>query len=158
MAADGVPTPDLCHCVATRLAVPAGFAFAFLADPLRLGRWSLGCMETEATATPGVYTGVSLFDGSRGCFAVDADPERGLIDYRVGPADRLVRRISARVVAGADAGLTDAACLAILTAWRVQGMEDSRWQRLSAAHEAEIWLIKEQVETAFATAGPPSDP
>jgi hypothetical protein len=27
-------------------------------------------------------------------------------------------------------------------------MDDARWLRLCAAHEAEIWLIKAQIETA----------
>ncbi|MEJ1160133.1 hypothetical protein [Prosthecomicrobium sp. N25] len=140
---------DLCHVAAARVAVPAGFAFAFLADPLRLGRWSLGCMETGPTDRPGLYTGRSLFDGGQGFFSVEAHPELGLVDWRVGPADRLVRRINARVVPGADAGLADGECLVILTAWRVEGMPTARWERLKAAHEAEIWLIKEQAEAAW---------
>jgi hypothetical protein len=35
-------------------------------------------------------------------------------------------------------------------AWRPAGMEDERWERLCAAHEAEIFLIKAQIETDLA--------
>ena len=41
---------DFAHCVTALVNVPAAKAFAFLADPLSLGTWSLGCMRTRALA------------------------------------------------------------------------------------------------------------
>ncbi len=138
---------SLCHATTAQVAVPTATAFAYLADPLRLGRWALGAMHTRATDTAGVVQGESLFDGSRSLVRVDANPERGLIDYHLGdrPAG-LAMRISARVLGGADFGFASDSCLVTLTAWRPASMDDARWQRLRACHEVEILLIKEQLE------------
>jgi hypothetical protein len=138
----------LSHSATLQVDVAADAAFDFLADPLQLGRWSLGCFGTEAAGEPGLYTGVSLYDGGRGWFRIDADRSRHIVDYHVGDAASQVPRVSARVVAGPACGLPPTACYVTLTAWRVHGMDDARWSRLCAAHEAEIWLIKSQIETA----------
>lgn len=137
----------LSHCATIDVGVPADIAFAFLADPARLGEWSLGCMDTRPAGVPGVFSGRSLFDGGRGCVAIDAHPGLGLIDYRVGTADALVHRISARVIPGAAMDLGAARCLVSLIAWRPATMAETRWRRLCATHEAEIFLIKAQIET-----------
>ena len=147
---------SLSHFVATHVDVPASSAFAFLADPIRLGHWALGCMRTRATDEPGVYTGFSLFDDSQSWFSIDAHPDLGLIDYKVGPKGALIHRISARVIAGPNAGLSARQCLVMLMAWRPAGMEDSRWHRLCASHEAEILLIREQITRCHEVVGSPT--
>ncbi len=144
---------SLSHCVTTQIDVPASFAFGFLADPIRLGQWALGCMRTQATDEPAVYTGFSLFDGSQGWLSIDAHSDLGLIDYKVGPKEALIHRISARVIAGANAGLSGGQCLVMLMAWRPAGMEEARWHRLCASHEAEILLIREQIMRLSEAAG-----
>jgi hypothetical protein len=144
---------SLSHCVSAGVDVPASFAFAFLADPIRLGHWALGCMRTQPTDEPGIYTGTSLFDGSQGWLSIDAHPDLGLVDYKVGPKGALIHRISARVIAGPNAGLSEGQCLVMLMAWRPAGMEDSRWHRLCASHEAEILLIREQITRFSEAAG-----
>ncbi len=63
--------------------------------------------------------------------------------------EALVHRISARIIAGPSVGLDENACLVSLMAWRVASMSDERWKRLIAAHEAEIWLIREQMEQRY---------
>jgi hypothetical protein len=141
-------TSSLSHAASILIAAPARAAFDFLADPIRLGNWSLGCMRTDATETPGVFTGHSLFDGAQGWFAIDADEQRLAIDYRVGPRDALIHRISARVMPGPTLGLGADECIATLLAWRPASMADERWARLCATHEAEMFLIKAQIETA----------
>jgi hypothetical protein len=140
----------LSHAATLRVEVTADVAFDFLADPLQLGCWSLGCFDTTPAGPPGLFTGLSLYDGARGWFRIDADPVRHIIDYRVGDATSQVPRVSARVVPGPVCGLPAASCYVTLTAWRVADMDDERWSRLCAAHEAEIWLIKAQIETAAA--------
>lgn len=138
------------HTATARVDAPAEAVFAFLADPLRLGGWSLGCMETRAADRPGLFTGVSLFDGARGWFAIDADPDRMLIDYRVGTPDALTMRISARVLPGESLGLPAGSSVFSLTAWRTAAMDDERWRRLCATHEAEVFLIRAQIESGTA--------
>ena len=137
---------ELAHATTLRVDVAADAVFDYLADPLLLGRWSLGCFDTVPAGAPGLFTGVSLFDGARGWFRIDADRARHIVDYHVGDAASQVPRVSARVIAGPVCGLPETSCYVTLTAWRVAGMSDARWSRLCAAHEAEIWLIKAQIE------------
>ncbi|MBN9062637.1 MAG: hypothetical protein BGP06_18445 [Rhizobiales bacterium 65-9] len=143
---------DLSHIATCRVLAPAGFAFAYLADPAKLGRWSLGCFDTQPVDGSGLHTGLSLFDRGRGWYRIDSDPDRMSIDYLVGAPDSLTHRISARVMAGGPLAYSDPACLATLIAWRPATMDEERWLRLKASHEAEIWLIKAQIETEFGAA------
>ena len=138
-----------CHTASARVDVPADAAFAFLVDPAALSRWSLGCMDLVAVGN-GVYTGRSLFDGGQGWLSIDSDRTRLLVDYHVGTLDKREPRISARVVPGPVCGLGENACYVTLTAWRPAAMVDDRWQRLCATHDAEIWLIKSQLESGRA--------
>lgn len=140
----------IAHSVTGLLKVPAQAAFAFMTDPIALGRWSLGCMDVEAAGPEGLYRGRSLFDGGEAHFRIDADPARGVIDYLLGTPDRLRPRISARIVSADCCDLPPGQCYLTLTAWRVAGMDDARWQRLCASHEAEILLIAAQCEAAAA--------
>ncbi len=141
----------LSHIATAHLEVPARDAFDFLADPLRLGHWSLGCMQTAPAGEDGVHSGRSLFDGSRAWFHVEADPAALRIVYHVGT--RAVRRprIEARIVPADVCGLPEGTCYASLIAWRDTGMDDARWHRLCTTHEAEILLIKAQAEAARTT-------
>ena len=138
------------HMTTRHVRAPAGAAFLYLSDPLTLGRWSLGCFDTEPAGEAGLYAGRSLIDGGQTWFRIDADASRLVIDYLVGTPDTLVRRISARVIPGAELDLPQATCLVSLCAWRSAGMSDDRWRRLCTLHEAEIILIGEQIERAGA--------
>jgi hypothetical protein len=138
----------LSHCVTLRVDVAADTAFQFLTDPLQLGRWSLGCFDTKAAGAPGLFTGISLYDGARGWFRIEADSARHIVDFHVGDARSQVPRVSARVIPGPVCDLPATSCYVTLTAWRVDGMDQARWSRLCAAHDAEIWLIKAQIEAA----------
>lgn len=138
--------PGLGHSVSALIEAPAKHAFAFLADGAALGRWALGCFDTRKDEATGLYRGRSLFDGSEGFLRIDARPDLLLIDYHIGAPDNLLPRISARVVPHTVCGLPEDTCYATLTAWRDAGMSDARWQRLCATHEAEIWLVKSQIE------------
>jgi hypothetical protein len=137
---------DLAHATTLRIDVEAQVAFDFLADPLRLGRWSLGCFDTKSAGSADLYTGVSLYDGAPAWFRIDADHVRYIIDYHVGDPALQVPRISARVIPGQVCGLPETNCYVTLTAWRTVDMDNDRWARLCTAHDAEIWLIKTQIE------------
>jgi hypothetical protein len=139
-------TSELGHMVTQHILAPAENAFAYLSDPLKLGLWSLGCFGTSLDETCGIHTGTSLFDGTRGWFRIEPEPTRMLLDYWVGTPDRFRFRISARVIPGDTVGYDERTCLVMLSAWRPEGMPPERWERLCASHEAEIWLIKAQIE------------
>ncbi|MCP8940950.1 hypothetical protein NK718_20685 [Alsobacter sp. SYSU M60028] len=149
MAPDPTAFPAPSHVATVLVAAEAADAFAFLADPLALGGWSLGCMETGPDEALGLHRGRSLFDGAEGWFEIDARADLLLIDYLVGTRERRRRRISARVVAAEDAGLPAGHCYVSMIAWRPGDMDEARWRRLCAAHEAEIWLIKAQIESGY---------
>jgi hypothetical protein len=132
--------------ITRQVGAPAEAAFRYLCDPIALGRWSLGCFDTQPAEEPGLYTGRSLIDGGQAWFRIESDSARLLIDYLVGAPDRLVRRISVRIVPGAELDLPAETCLVSLIAWRAAGMSDERWRRVQALHEAEIILIAGQIE------------
>ena len=136
---------DIGHSISAWLDVSAASAYAFLIDPRALSRWSLGCMDLEDIGG-GVFRGRSLFDGSPGWLSIDADPLRLMVDYHVGTATERQPRIAARVTPGPVCGHSANSCIVTLWAWRSATMSDERWHRLCATHEAEIWLIKAQVE------------
>ncbi len=133
------------HATARLCACPVDVALAHLSTAAGLARWNLGlwnCRETE----PGVFTGVSLFDGATGWVRIGTDAARGLIDYAVGPdPTRLTRRIRAIVVAGEPLGHPADSCVVTLIAWRAAATDDPRWQRLVATHETELDLIQAQL-------------
>lgn len=141
-------TTDLVHSVSALCSVAAEHAFAFVADPARIGEWALGCWG--AVEEPGgLAQGVSLFDGQSSVVRTDPDPERLTVDFDVGvDNETLVRRISARIVRGSELGLPSSTSLIVLTAWRVASMDDERWLRLMIAHEAEILILRHRIESA----------
>jgi hypothetical protein len=140
------PCTSFSHCATALVDAPARAAFDFLADPIALGRWALGAMNTRHVGG-GVYAGTSQFDGAQTHLAIDARPELLLVDYLVGDRSSLKPRISARVVPAEVCGLGANQCYVTLIAWRAAGMSDARWQQLCAAHEAEILLVKGQIES-----------
>jgi hypothetical protein len=139
--------PDLAHSVTALIEAPAELTFAFLADPVQVGTWALSSMQAEPAEPAGIYRGRSIFDGEHNYFAVTPHPQLLLVEYSVGPREALRPRIRAQVIRAESVGLTGgASCYLTLTAWRPADMPLARWSRLCAAHDVEIWLIKEQVE------------
>ena len=144
------PTADnIAHQAAAHVAVPADFALERLADPGFVGGWALGSMNLSRLGDSPVYRGHSLFDGSEAFVEIDAHPALGLIDYRVGTQEARSPRISIRIVPGGVVGLDEGRCLVVLMAWRVHATPADRWARTCRAHEAEILLLKGQLESAF---------
>ena len=138
--------PALSHSVTALIEAPAELTFAFLADPLKVGNWALASMQAQPADDPGIYRGRSLFDGAQNYFAVTAHPQLLLVEYSVGPREALRPRIRAQIMRSESVGLAETSCYLTLTAWRPADMPAARWSRLCAAHNVEIWLIKEQVE------------
>jgi len=135
----------ICHGVSAEVAVAAHDAYGYLADPQMVGRWALGCFNALPTQKPGLYQGISLFDGIKAWFRIDSDPKRLIIDYHVGDADRQLPRISTRIVPGPHYGRDAGHCIITMNAWRTCDMTEDRWQRLCATHETEILMIQAQL-------------
>lgn len=140
--------PALAHSVTALIEAPAELTFAFLADPMQVGNWALASMQAQPAEGAGVYSGRSLFDGAKNHFAVTPHPQLLLVEYSVGPHEALTPRIRAQVIRAESVGLAATSCYVTMTAWRPVDMSAARWSRLCAAHDVEIWLIKEQVEAA----------
>lgn len=139
-------TDGLSHCVTVEVEAAAERAYEFLLDGLKLGRWALGAWGTEQEGDR-LYLGHSLFDRSPAWVRPVGDAQRLAVDYHLGAdAQHLVPRIMARVVPGPVTGRSAGRCLVSLIAWRDTGMDEARWRRLVACHEAEILLIKAQIE------------
>jgi hypothetical protein len=136
----------LCYTVNIEVDVPATLAFGYLSDPEKIGRWALGCFDTRPAEYEGLYKGTSLFDNSETWVRVETDVKHLIIDYHVGDPSRQVPRIFTRVIPGEAYGQNSDHCIVIMTAWRMADMSDQRWHRLCATHDAEILLIKSQLE------------
>ena len=141
---------SLAHCVSALCDAPAADAFAYLADAERVGEWALGCWDARM-GDDGVVRGTSLFDGTQTYVRARSAAESKTVDFEVGgDAEHLVRRVSARVVAGDDLGVEEGRSLVILLAWRTGSMDDDRWHRLIAAHDAEVLLLRQRIERSAA--------
>ena len=143
-------TDDIAHQAAAHVAVPADFALDRLSDPDFVGGWALGSMNLTRLGDSSIYRGYSLFDRSEAFVEFQPHPGNGLIDYHVGTQQSRSPRVSIRVVPGNVVGLDEGRCLVVLMAWRVHATPDARWARTCRAHEAEILLLKGQLESAFA--------
>lgn len=136
------------HAVARLCGASVQAALALLSTAAGLARWNLGLWHTSEQG-PGLLAGVSLFGGGRGLARVQVDAERGWVDYQVGADEQaLVARIQARVQPGPELGHAEGTCVVTLMAWRTAQMDDARWQRLCAAHEVEIEMIRAALESA----------
>lgn len=144
--------PPLAHMTASLVLVPADFAFARLADAAFVGRWSLGSMGLQEVA-PGVFRGLSMFDGSEAYVEIRPVPALGLIDFAVGSMEARAPRIFIRVTEGSLLGHAEGTCQVALHALRPAQAPEDRWTRTCTTHETELLLIKAQLETAFAADG-----
>ena len=137
----------ICYTVSVEINLSAEKVFRYLSDPEKLGRWALGCFNTQSAGKEGLYKGISLFDGSETWVRIEADVKRLIIDYHVGDSDHQVPRISTRVMPGPAYGSDSTHCIVSMMAWRTKDMSDSRWHRLCVSHEAEILMIRSQIES-----------
>ncbi len=139
-------TQQIAHSASIEISVQAQVAFAFLSKPENVGRWALGCWDTRTTEKDGIYSGTSLFDDQKSYFRVEALAEKHIIDYHLGDGELLRPRISIRVIDAATVSREEPCCVVTINAWRDAQMDDERWHRLCATHEAEIFLLKSLIE------------
>ena len=139
----------LAHAATVLVEVPAETAFAYVADGLKQADWTLGSWNREQVGN-GLFRGTSLFDGSATYVRIDAEPERLLVDYWVGPdRDSLLRVNSARVVPGPAVGHPEGTCLVTLTKWRTPSQSDDEWERCCVTFDTEVHMIKGRLELGF---------
>lgn len=141
--------PDVAHTAASEVRTPARFAFDCLTSAAFVGGWSLGSMDLRPVQDR-LYRGRSLFDGSDAFVEIRPNPDLGLIDFAVGSAEHRDPRIFIRVIPGDVLGLDSDQCLVSLHALRSRRSTDYAWARTCITHEAEILLIKAQLEAAYA--------
>lgn len=135
-----------CHSASIAVEAPAETVFAYLADGLQQGEWTLGASERRETAD-GLFVGTSIFDGSDTYVGIVAAAEHLLVTCCVGGApDELLPRIWVRVVPGETLGRPAGTCVVTLLAWRPVGQSDDSWRRTRATHETEVFLIKGLLE------------
>jgi hypothetical protein len=135
---------ELCQTASVEVAVPAERAFAHLADANLQGEWTLGAMKRRELGD-GLSAGTSLVSGAETFVRTDADRERLLVDYWVGPSPESLRRtVSARVVPGEAIGRDPATCVVTLMAWRAESGE--AWLAAAELHRVEVRLLKARLE------------
>ena len=140
---------DLFHAASAEVAVPAGEAFAYLADGLKQSDWALGSWQREQIGER-LFRGVSLFDGSDTFVCITSDPAALLVDYEVGPAlERMLRVNAARVVPGPVLGRPEGTCVVTLMKWRTASQGDPEWRRACVTFDTEIHMIKGRLELGF---------
>ena len=135
------------HICSVAIDRPAAAAMSFLADPEKLSSWAVGMGET--TVHPGgAIEGASPETKQPIWARVDADPERSIILYHLGPdPDSLVPRIMVRVLPGTVLGSDPESCVVSLVAWREKAMDDARWEDLKSGHEREILDLERLIES-----------
>ncbi len=139
----------LFHAATARVDVPAETAFAYLGDGLRQTEWTLGSWDREEVGEQ-LFRGRSLFDGGEVYVRISSAPAELVVDYEVGPAPDQLRRVnSARVVPGETLGWPRSSCVVTLMKWRTPTQDDGLWERLCAAYDAEIHMIKGRLELGF---------
>ena len=121
---------------------------AFLRAPENLASWAAGL--GEATVHPDGLVEGAFPETKRPIWArIDPDPDRFAICFHVGPdRDALVPRIMIRVVPGDDLDGDARTCVVSLVAWRLETMDDARWEGLKTGHEREILVVKRLIEAA----------
>jgi len=123
-------------------------SFDYLADPSNLGKWALGCFDAQPTQTPGLVVGESIVSGSKVWVKITQSKSAGIIDYHVGTEEKLLPRISVRVIAGSSCGRGPDRSLITLQGWRGDDVDDDRWKTTCVSHDVEILIIKNLVENS----------
>ncbi|MEZ5653216.1 MAG: hypothetical protein R3E87_22000 [Burkholderiaceae bacterium] len=134
------------HAAGVSVAVAAGTAFAFLADPVHLASWAKGLVGQRVVA-PLLVRGRLVHESTPTWCRIEPAPAQRIVTYRLGAdPDTLQPRIVAHVMDGAVLGGDAGGCVITLLAWRTAGMSDARWASLCAGHEAEVQTVRALLE------------
>lgn len=139
-------TEEYCYTVSALVNREIETVFDYLQDPIKLGKWSLGCFDTKVDTETGLCTGHSLFNGKTSAVEIASDEGKNRIEFRLGPAGKKTPRIVIQVNSGGTFGYPGNSSLVTMTAWRTAGMTDYEWERLKRCHDVEILMLREQIE------------
>jgi hypothetical protein len=140
---------DRTYCVTAHCNAPADEVLAFMANGIALGGWALGCFNTEQVDERGTVRGRTLATGDETYVRPIVHPEQGIVVYEVAYGENVnnmtpwiwaIVRPADFVGCGSDSSLVS------LIAWRIEGTSDEDWNAVCRYHDAEILLIKGQVE------------
>jgi hypothetical protein len=139
---------EWCHSASIEVHCAVQKAFDYLADGIRQGEWALGSIDRQHVEG-NLFTGRSMFNGAAEFIRVEPDAIRGLIHFSVGPAPEAIKPLALiRVMSGDILGLPNTQCVVSLITWRPYGTPDAIWRRVESSHEAEMFIIKHQLEAA----------
>jgi hypothetical protein len=140
------PDDPNAHSASIEVAVPAGDAFAFMADGMQQSRWALGSWDRRRVADD-LFVGTSLFDGTELYVRLVPHPDVLMVDYEVGadPSD-LRRLVEARVTAGPLLGRPQDHSVITLTTWRTTDVSPEQWALVYHTWKTEVHLIKGLLE------------
>ena len=131
-----------CHTASISVATPPQTAFAYLADGLQQGEWTLGATGRRKVGDA-LFVGTSIFDDRETYVRIIVVPEHLLVICWVGSApEALIPRIWIRVVPPEHLEQPEVTCVVSLLAWRPTNQSDESWRLTRATHEAEVFLIR----------------
>jgi hypothetical protein len=147
-----------CHSSSIEADVPAARAFAYMADGVKQGEWTLGSWNRRKLGD-NLFAGTSLFTGEEIFVQIDTEPHHLLVSYSVGPApDRLLPFIWARIVDGPDIGRPSGTCVITLLNWRLADDSDSLWLRVCLSLKTEVFIIRGLLERRKVTPADRGEP
>lgn len=141
---------DAFHIASIEIEAKADDAFAFMADARNISQWALGAWTTlEATETSSC--GASLIDSALCYIRLEADPQARVVHFHTGGSwAELTKVIICRIKDNDSRRATTPSCLLSIEAKRPADMSAPRWRQLKAAHEVEIFILKNRIEARVA--------
>src|SRR4029077_16187314 len=120
-----------CHSSSISVGCAAEAAFEIMSNGLKQGQWALGSMNRREVE-PGIFHGQSVFTGKGLYVRGNADTERFLVDYGVGPSREAMgfRRMS-RVISGPTLKMSADTCVVTLLTWRLATQCDDEASQVS---------------------------
>ena len=108
-----------CHSSSISIGCAAEAAFEIMSNGLKQGQWALGSMHRREVE-PGIFHGQSVFTGKGLYVRLNADRERLLVDYEVGPSREAIGfRHMSRVIPGPTLKISADTCVVTLLTWRL---------------------------------------
>lgn len=134
------------HSASIEVGVASRTAFDFMASGSMQTYWTLGSWD-RVDLGDGLFSGVSLWDGSTLYVRPEPHPELLIVDYWVG-ADReaMLKVNSARVRGLEELGGPADRCVITLNSWRSAKATDAAWERGAHVYKTEMHLVKGRLE------------
>lgn len=143
----------LCATATTEVAVPAGEAFAFLADVANTSKWITGIMIEWQRVSDRVAGGRSLYHGAQQYVGLYPEPELLWMPMTAGADPAALLPVGAiKVIPGADTRRPEDSCLVTMMVWHVAGSglsDEWTWDIVATNLAAQVEMIKGRLEQGF---------